>query len=171
MRILVVTDIHGKPGTADCLSHSLSSRERLVVRTIGLSELLGGDRTGESLHRHLVEGDGFMRAAKRLVDLTDHADVAIGYSAGGMVLWQSVFHGLLPDRLICISSTRLRHVDARTMPIPTLAVFGGNDPYRPADTWGAGVETYIIPRAGHDFYACRGLARDLCLARVSDFLN
>lgn len=68
MRVLVVTDIHGKPGAAACLSRHLPGREQLVIRTFGLPELLGENCTGERLHRHLVEGDGFVRAAKRLVD-------------------------------------------------------------------------------------------------------
>lgn len=173
MRLLVVTDIHGQPGVADCLSHRLSRREQTVVRTIGLSELLGVDCTGESLHRHLVEGDGFVRAAKRLVDLAEPADAALGYSAGGMVLWQGVLHGLLLDRLICISTTRLRQASAGAIPIPTLAVFGENDANRPADAWGtcSRVQTYIISGAEHDFYATEGPARDLCLTRVATFLR
>lgn len=173
MRLLVVTDIHGRPGFADCLSLRLSGRKQMIVRTIGLSELLGVDCTGESLHRRLVEGDGFEQAAKRLIDLAEHADVALGYSAGGMVLWQSVLHGLSLDRLICISSTRLRQVSAAAVPIPVLAVFGENDSNRPADAWGtcSRVQTYLIPGAGHDFYASEGPARDLCLTRVASFLS
>ncbi|MCA1493583.1 hypothetical protein [Sinorhizobium alkalisoli] len=173
MRVLVVTDIHGKPGAADCLSRHLPGREQSVIRTIGLPELLGADCTGESLHRHLVESDGFVKAAKRLVDLANDADVALGYSAGGMVLWQAALHGLSLDRLICVSSTRLRHVSSAATPVPVLAVFGENDPNRPADAWaaGSGVKAYIIPRAEHEFYGADSRARDLCLARIVDFLR
>lgn len=173
MRVLVVMDIHGKPGAAACLSSHLPGREQMVVRTIGFPELLGEYCTGERLHRHLVEGDGFVRAAKRLVDLAKDADVALGYSAGGTVLWQGVLHGLPLARLVCVSSTRLRQVSAATMPVPTLAVFGENDPNRPADAWsaGSGVRTYIVPRAEHEFYVGNSTARDLCLARMVDFLS
>ncbi|ASY63155.1 hypothetical protein SJ05684_c17130 [Sinorhizobium sojae CCBAU 05684] len=169
----MVTDIHGKPGAADCLSRQFPGRARMVVRTIGLPELLGVDCTGEGLHRHLVAGDGFVRAAQRLVDVAEDADVALGYSAGGMVLWQAALHGFSLARLICLSSTRLRQVSAATMPVPALAIFGQSDSNRPADTWnaGSGVETFIIPRAGHEFYVANSAARDLCLARMVDFLS
>jgi len=173
MRFLIVTDIHGRPGFANCLSRRLSSRRQMIVRTISLSELVGVDCAGETLHRRLVDGDGFARAARHLIDLAEHADVALGYSAGGMVLWQSVLFGLSIDRLICISSTRLRQVSAAAVPIPVLAVFGEEDRNRPPDAWGtcSHVQTYVISGAGHDFYGTDGPARDLCLARVANFLG
>ncbi len=131
MRLLIVTDIHGRPSANHCLSRRLPGVQQSLVRTVSVSELLGVDDTGERLHRDLVENDGFIRAAKRLLGLVEFADVALGYSAGGTVLWHSVLHGLAVGRLLCISSTRLRAVNASTMPKPALVVFGENDPNRP----------------------------------------
>ena len=172
MRLLIVTDIHGRPQAPHCLSRRLPA-QRSFARTISLSELLDVNYTGERLHRELVENGGFVRAAERLVSLSETADVALGYSAGGTVLWHGVLHGLKVDRLICLSSTRLRDVRATAMPKPALAVFGKDDPNRPPDHWAKGstVESCMIPGAGHDFYAVEGPAMGLCLARITDFLN
>ena len=173
MNILVLTDIHGKPSTSGCLSRLILRWAQSSVRTVSLSELLNTDLVGKALHRHLVESDGFARAAECLVDRVDGVDVALGYSAGGMLLWQSVLLGLSVDRLICISSTRLRQVTAQSIPIPALAVFGERDENRPPSSWavGSSVKTHIIPHSGHDFYDSRGQAWDMCLTTLADFLD
>ncbi|OAP49416.1 hypothetical protein [Sinorhizobium americanum] len=173
MRLLIVTDIHGRPGHNHCLSRRLTGVERSIARTISLSDLLDVDYTGERLHRELVENHGFDRAAERLAGLSETADVALGYSAGGTALWRGVLRGLVVDRLICLSSTRLRDVRASMMPKPSLVVFGKNDPNRPPDQWarGSAVQSYIVPDAGHDFYANEGQALSLCLAKITAFLD
>ncbi|WP_018239887.1 alpha/beta hydrolase [Ensifer sp. BR816] len=173
MRLLIVTDIHGRPTADRCLSRHLPGAQCSLVRTFSLSELLDVKYTGERLHRELVENDGFIRAAERLARLSEAADVALGYSAGGTVLWHGVLNGLAVDRLICLSSTRLRDVRASAMPKPALVVFGKDDPNRPRERWASGsaVECCTVSGAGHDFYAIEGPALRLCLAWITRFLN
>jgi hypothetical protein len=170
MKCIILTDINGLPTEETCF---LSGSDRLLsIERIGLAQLLGISCHGEDLHRALVEG-GFDVAAAKALDLFKEADLGVGYSSGGAVLWKSVLCGLQLQRLVCISSTRLRDEDPNRIVIPTLTDFGGRDAARPPASWGTGGNLHVLhlPQAEHAFYGSMEADWRKCRETVLDFLQ
>ena len=171
MKCIVLSDIHGNPADETCFLHGQECP--LTVQRVRLADLLGFEAEGEGLHRHLVQHGGFDAAAAKVRDLVQKADIGLGYSAGGTVLWRSVLLGLRLERLICISSTRLRTENPEAMRVPTLAVFGELDEHRPPASWGAGsgIQVALLGQAGHAFYRSRDPIWTECRRVVQDFVR
>lgn len=170
MKCIVLTDINGFPSQETCfLSGHTGS---ISIERVGLAELLGIPHAGEELYRYLIEG-GFDAAATKVLERFGDAEIGLGYSSGGAVLWKSVQRGLRLKRLVCISSTRLRDEDPMAMPIPTLTVFGDRDAPRPPASWGEGssLERLLLPGAEHAFYAKRDANWLTCREAVLNFLR
>lgn len=170
MKCIVLTDINGLPSAETCF---LANRGGPAsVERVGLAELLGVSHPGEELYRYLIQG-GFDAAAARVAEHFGDARIGLGYSSGGVVLWKSVLRGLRLERLICISSTRLRDEDPTAMPIPTLAIFGDRDRSRPPPSWGDGsrVERLLLRGAEHAFYAEKTANWQLSDEAVLNFLR
>ncbi|MCH2067256.1 hypothetical protein [Shimia sp.] len=151
MSLIVVTDIHGAPDEALCLSAGLPGVDRLSLADLCDQPPL----SGEALHHHLFQEDGMARAVRRLCDMMadQPALIGLGYSAGGTALWRAAQAGVPLTGLICVSSTRLR--DERALAIPTQVYFGDNDPGRPSEAWLTTVPATatLLPNAAHAFYA------------------
>jgi len=171
VKCIVVTDIHGLPTEEACFLSGLGPS--VTIQRIGLADLLGVHLRGEELYRHLVENGGFDKAVTRTLELFGAADIGLGYSSGGAVLWKSVLRGLPLKRLVCISSTRLRDETSNAMRIPTLAVFGDQDNARPPVSWGSGgvLEVVLLPQAEHAFYCTRDANWMKCRESVLNFLR
>ncbi len=170
MKCIILTDINGLPTKETCFLSGLDGH--LSIDRVGLAELLGISRHGEDLHRALIEG-GFDAAAAKALNLFKEADLGLGYSSGGAVLWKSVLCGLQLQRLVCISSTRLRDEDPNRMSIPTLTVFGGRDAACPPASWGTGGNLHVLhlPQAEHAFYGSVDADWRKCRETVLDFLQ
>ncbi|WP_445503202.1 alpha/beta hydrolase [Microvirga sp. G4-2] len=170
MKCIVLTDINDLPSQETCFLSGL--RGSISVKRVGLGELLGVPHHGEELYRALVLG-GFDAAAARVLECFGDAEVGLGYSSGGAVLWKSVLRGLRLNRLVCISSTRLKDEDPHAMPIPALTVFGDQDHSRPTTCWSEGsrLEKLLLPGAGHSFYAEKGANWLTCHEAVLNFLR
>jgi len=170
VKCIVLTDINGLPSQETCFLSDQGSG--LSVERIGLAELLGVPYRCEELYRYLVEG-GFDGAATKVLDCFGNAEIGVGYSSGGAVLWKSVLRGLRLKRLVCISSTRLRDEEPKAMPIPTLVVFGDRDASRPPASWGqgSGLELLLLPQAEHVFYASKDANWMRCHKAMLNFLR
>lgn len=168
---VVLGDIHGLPPDDACFLQEVGGP--VSIHRADLGDLLGIETSGEALHLLLAEHGGFDAAATRVRDLFGSADIGLGYSAGGTVLWKSVLLGLELRWLICISSTRLRNEDPDKMRIPALTVFGGLDAHRPPASWGAGsdVRKILLNQADHAFYRSRDAAWSECHRAVLDFIG
>ena len=149
-RLLVVSDIHGFPGTfaelfgVGCLEH----------RGLQLAGLSGRpDLSGDSLHDHLFSKDGVQQAVRELLEIDGRTCVGIGFSAGGTALWTAVKQGLELEALICVSSTRLRF-ETSPLNMPNMVFWGEADPYRPSESWNDTLPVYwkTYPGKPHDFY-------------------
>lgn len=170
MKCIVLTDINGLPSHETCFLSGLNGS--VAVDRVGLGEILGVPYRGEELYRVLVQG-GFDIAAYKVLERFGDAEIGLGYSSGGVVLWKSVLRGLRLSRLVCISSTRLRDEDPHAMRIPTLTAFGDQDVSRPSALWGEGsdLERLLLPGAGHSFYADEDASWSACREAVLNFLR
>ncbi|WP_052954407.1 hypothetical protein [Microvirga vignae] len=170
MKCIVLTDINRLPSRETCFLSGL--RGSISVERVGLGELLGVPQRDEELYRSLVQG-GFDAAAAKVVERFGDAEIGLGYSSGGAVLWKSVLHGLCLKRLACISSTRLRDEDPHAMTIPALTVFGDQDASRPTTSWGEGsrLDRLLLRGAGHSFYAEKDANWVTCREAVLNFLR
>jgi hypothetical protein len=137
-RFIVVPDIYGLPSNMGWLS------ENHALDCLALSAL--SDRpnfTGHDLHSHLFERDGMQAATSRLRGFSGSDLVGIGFSAGGTALWQAVSQGLELQKLVCVSSTRLRF-ERVSLHIPTHTFWGELDENRPDEEW-----CHTIPASSH----------------------
>lgn len=153
--LLVIGDIFGEPTPEVCFSHVLTDA---VITRQNLAPLAGRpDLGGEALHGHLFETGGMDQAVQGLARAITTPTFALGYSAGGTLLWRLARIAPILG-LICISSTRLR--DETALPIPSLTIFGEDDPNRPTDHWCGSVPTaaQTLTGASHSFYCDSGSA-------------
>nr|WP_298101087.1 alpha/beta hydrolase [uncultured Shinella sp.] len=169
-RLLVVGDIHGFPDT----SASLWGSGRFESRMLQMADLSKRpDLSGDDLHDHLFNEDGMSRAVQTLCEIDGGGYIGIGFSAGGTALWRAVKAGLKLQALICVSSTRLR-LETFPLNIPTMALWGDLDPYRPTEAWNDAVPGCWKIYAGkqHDFYRGDILApRSVFLADIAAFVE
>lgn len=148
--LLIVSDIYGFPENCPV---SLATAQRRVayhrLSTLAEEPAL----SGEALHEHLFGREGIGIAIRALVRSSHDDFCGLGFSAGGTVLWKAVAGGLRLRALVCVSSTRLRYESA-PLPIPTLTLWGENDPRRPDWEWGqqTSLETKSYAGKHHDFY-------------------
>lgn len=170
MKCIVLTDINGLPSPETCFLSGL--RGSISVERVGLGELLGVPHRGKDLYCALVQG-GFDVTAAKVIEQFGDAEIGVGYSSGGTVLWKGILRGFRLKRLVCISSTRLRDEDPHAMSIPALTVFGDQDASRPPALWGEGsdLERLFLPSAEHAFYAEKDANWLACREAVLNFLR
>ncbi len=106
----------------------------------------------DHLHRQFVDF-GIETAVNNLLKLTHSPKIYIGCSIGGTIAWQAALKGLPVERLITISSTRLRK--ETTKPDCQMQLyFGKDDPYQPSLSWykRMSIENFQILDGGHNIY-------------------
>lgn len=166
---LVLTDIHNQP--IDILAEHANN---VHIKTIALADLLQMPGIiGDPLHQHLFAKDGMTHACKALRARMQNrqVDCALGFSAGGTLLWRAVRNGLRAKRLFCVAATRLRH-ETGPLAIPTHLYFGADDPGLPDRNHlqVLSANCLIAPDAAHAFYTdpdhplTRHLTRDIVAA-------
>lgn len=129
MKCILISDINGEPERGGVLARHLP--EGAQVHWLSLAELAGApELSGALLHDHLVRASGFGRAVQALLVQHETTDIAIGYSAGGTVLWQACHSGLSCGNLFCLSSTRLRNESSKPE-ARTFLFFDHEDPAAP----------------------------------------
>lgn len=149
-RILVLTDIWNRPTDRECFLNKCVSAE---FDRVSISELLGiPELAGELVHSMLFGNGKADDVVSQLAAYQDKYDFAVGFSAGGTLLWRAVENGLKLKGLVCISSTRLR--DESSLSIHTQATFGSLDINRPNDEWIRTIPTegHVLEECAHDFY-------------------
>ncbi|WP_144439949.1 alpha/beta hydrolase [Methylobacterium sp. AMS5] len=148
MRLLIVSDIFDHPKNLGWLL------KRTNANLFSLSSLCDSPfPSGSELHNHLFEQGGMHQAISRLHRYSNEDSIGLGFSAGGTVLWRAAREGLPLKKLICVSSTRLRH-ERTILSIPTFTLWGERDPHRPDEEWCRSIPSHsiIYEGLGHDFY-------------------
>ena len=106
----------------------------------------------KNLHQQFLNF-GIARAVKSLAALENDSHIYIGCSIGGLIAWKAGLMGLPMEKLICISSTRIRMETQK----PACAIhlfFGNKDDYRPDVDWMKlmNIESSVLLQGDHDIY-------------------
>lgn len=160
-RLLILTDLWGQR-KAGYLHHYLDVLKRRYKVMLYDSCVLGGidlsDYSQENLHRQFVDG-GIERAVQQLLVKEKSPCSILGFSVGGVIAWQAALGGLKVNRLIIVSSTRLRY-ESKSPTAEMKLFFGEKDQYRPNQGWAdkLGVDLIIRNGVGHELYTIPGEA-------------
>lgn len=104
----------------------------------------------DNIHEQFISG-GIDRAAEYLASY--QAKTVIGLSVGGVIAWRAVLKGMIVDKFIGISATRLRFEQVK--PNCKIALFyGQDDEFKPSSKWFKthNLDYTLIPNKGHDIY-------------------
>ncbi len=110
------------------INHSIQFYDSCDLAGIDASNL-----DEESIHRKFIEY-GIENAVNKLIQYEKKPKIYIGCSVGGLIAWKAGIRGLKIQKLIAISSTRLR-LETEKPNCPIQLYFGEFDNYRPKYEW------------------------------------
>ena len=127
-----------------------------------LGNLSGEGLSEEELHSRFVNG-GIERAVERLLEKESESFAVVGFSVGGYIAWKACLAGFRAEKLIALSSTRLRK-ETEKPAIELELIYGENDSFRPGSSWfeEMGIEEHILPGEGHELYRKKEIAEEVC---------
>ena len=160
LNAIILSDIYGFSSETDVDDYYLQKTAQFL-QSIGYSTTIfsllqlanlsikNGKEVDTAFVTEIIE-----RSVVNLTDKKLNCDLCIGFSAGGIVLWKMITEDKLKtDKLVCISSTRLRQF-TEVAPCPTLAIFAQEDKFAPTQEKLESLKCYykIVPHSNHDFY-------------------
>ncbi len=153
--VVIVSDLWGAKRSEWLVNFKALLEDQYEVKFYDACQLGGIDLTiyeQENLHRQFLDF-GIEKAVSNLLKLESEPKVYLGCSISGVILWKAALIGLPIERLIAISSTRLRKETERPN-CPLSLFFGENDPYQPEQNWfnQMGIKGHFIPKGDHDIY-------------------
>lgn len=153
--IIILSDLWGHR-KSDWLSHFNEALSlNYNIKFYNSCELAGIDphlSDQSQIHNEFLNG-GIQKASETLIEKELESRIYIGCSIGGVICWKAAEFGLKIDRLMAISSTRLRKETTQPS-FPVNLIFGENDQYKPGSEWfdKMNCEYEIIENGGHDIY-------------------
>lgn len=170
-RLIILSDLWGREQWEwlDCYTKEL--REHFDIECYDCCELGGIDKTfytEEKLHHQFVNG-GIERAVNRLIELEKGAVSMLAFSIGGTIAWRFGLESDRIDRLICISSTRLRNETIKPRGEISL-YFGKKDAFKPPSAWfeSMDVKYNILNNEEHQFYKEVEFAKKLSIRLIEN---
>lgn len=153
--LVIVSDLWGvrKSDWLDSFKSHLSTNYTIsFLDACSLGELDIGEYKEKNLHHQFIEF-GIEKAVAKLLAFQNKSSLFIGCSVGGVILWKAALSGLPIDKLITISSTRLRKETASPK-CDFQLYFGKNDPYKPSTEWlnQIGRGQCNLLKGGHEIY-------------------
>lgn len=154
-RLVILSDLWGK-GNSDWWNMYLQVLDnRFDIEFYDCTELAGvntSNYTEDALHGQFVKG-GISRAVSQLLTLEKEPIHLLGFSVGGVIGWQAAKRGMLIERFVAVSATRLRH-ETENIPAPVRLFFGEKDQFRPSPSWEAQMKIVpvLVPGKGHLCY-------------------
>lgn len=159
-RLLIISDINGfsffeENHNQEAIKAVVSRFDQVVIfNTLQLAEISINDPK-QTRHQILVEA-GIDVASSKLAATFKHEafSTAIGFSVGGVILWEAIKRGLNVCSLLCFSSTRLRYEKQALPNIHLSLYFGELDMFKPNDDWFStvGIGEKCIKGHDHEFY-------------------
>lgn len=120
------------------------SLELAEIDSIGLLE--------NEIHHQFVHG-GIEKAVKTLIHLEKDLVDVLAFSIGGTIAWKAGLRGLKLEKLITVSSTRLRK-ELKKPEGKIDLLFAENDNFNPSKNWFVEMQSnpIIVKEVAHDFY-------------------
>ncbi|GEM_PF-538074 len=119
-------------------------------RELGGVEFLNNSK--DSIHKQFID-NGFDKAVSKLIELETGIIYVLAFSIGGTIAWKSMLLGLKVNKMIAISSTRLRFENEK--PLSNIKLyFGENDLYKPSIDWfeRLNVDFEFVKKSEHEVY-------------------
>ncbi len=162
--VVIVSDLWGAKRSEWLVNFKALLEDQYEVKFYDACQLGGIDLKiyeQENLHRQFVDF-GIEKAVSNLLKLEPEPTLYIGCSIGGVILWKAALKGLPIEKLIAISSTRLRKETERPY-CPLSLFFGENDPFQPDQNWfnQMGIKGHFISEREHDIYKDRAIVSQI----------
>ena len=127
-----------------------------------LADIDKSEYSEEKLHDQFITG-GIVKAVENLLKKEKESTIVLGFSIGGTIAWKACKSGLKTQRLIAISSTRLRYETQKPSGVIDL-IYGEKDTYKPDNNWFEKLEirTEIYKNEGHEVYKKKEIAQKIC---------
>jgi alpha-beta hydrolase superfamily lysophospholipase len=154
-RLIILSDLNGIENNAWLEEYRTKLNSFFDIReydTRELAELESSGLTETEIHEEFING-GIEKAITNLLEKEKKPSVVLGFSVGGTIAWKAALQGMPVQKLMAVSSTRLRKEFQK--PQCTIDLyFGGKDEFRPMDEWfeAMNLEPTIYNYAGHEFY-------------------
>ncbi|HEY9168994.1 MAG TPA: alpha/beta hydrolase [Lutibacter sp.] len=164
-RLIILSDIWGK-GKSDWSTYYTSILEDYYEVKYYDSCVLGdidkSEYSEEKLHNQFVDG-GITKAVKNMLKEEKENSIVLGFSIGGYIAWKACNSGLKTQRLIVISSTRLRFETQKPLDAIEL-IYGEEDANKPDNNWfrKLGLKAKIYKNEDHELYKKKEIAEKIC---------
>lgn len=154
-RLIILSDLWGKHDANWVKNYTNPLSKYYDIHFYDACELGEIDTTDYielKLHQQFVNG-GIEKAVLNLIDIEKNEISILAFSIGGTIAWKAGLSGLKINKLIALSSTRLRY-EVNKPKCDIQVIYGELDKNKPTQEWLSEMSVYneIIPNANHDFY-------------------
>lgn len=163
-RLVVLSDIWGGENNAWFESYRQELSPYFELREYDsreLGEIPVNINTEKEIHEQFLK-DGIEKAVTNLLEKEKKATWVLAFSVGGTIAWKAALHGMPIQKLIAVSSTRLRKEYQKPNGVIDL-FYGENDLNRPMDEWFEAMQLAptIFARADHELYKDEKFAQQI----------
>jgi pimeloyl-ACP methyl ester carboxylesterase len=154
-RLIILSDLNGIVNSEWLEEYRTNLYAHFDLReydTRELAEIESNGLTETEIHEKFING-GIEKAISNLLEKEKKPSIVLGFSVGGTIAWKAALQGMPIQKLIAVSSTRLRKEYQKPNGVIDL-FYGENDLYRPMDEWFEAMQLAptIFARADHELY-------------------
>jgi len=135
------------------------------INSLELAEISRINSSNQDIHRQF-EGGGIEEAVNNLSRLIKERVHILAFSVGGTIAWKFALEYNLVERLICVSSTRLRYEKSNPR-CDLKLIYGDQDEFMPKEEWfeNQNIIPQVLPNLNHECYKEK-LCADLICAQL-----
>ncbi len=164
-RLIILSDLWGKEKSDWIIHYTSLLKNHFDVKyydSVVLGEIDKSEVVERKLHDQFVNG-GIDKAVQNFLQEEKESTIILGFSIGGTIAWKACKSGLKSQRLIAISSTRLRYETQKPSGVIEL-IYGKKDTYKPDNDWFEllGIRRKFFNQEGHEFYKKEEIAQKIC---------
>lgn len=173
-RLIILSDLWGTENSS-WITHYIAILKNYYDVKYYDSRILGEidntEKTKENLHEKFIQG-GVETAVTNLLAKENKIKVILGFSIGGYIAWKACNSGLNTEKLIAVSSTRLRY-EKQKPSISIELIYGEEDTYKPSANWfkELNINPTIFNKLGHDLYRRKKIAKEIAESIIENRLK